>query len=154
MQTFNEAEWIKLVFLLADTQAWVDDLARSCFVQLPLDKKKLFKKDYYLTAATMAHIIERHYYKVNRHPQTGKFHIPLLEILEYMRSAYAIDPVPVNGSCNCCRVLDTGTGIGLDKEGSPAPCIAVITDKGGRIDTAFPCTAPGAGNGFPPGGGP
>jgi hypothetical protein len=127
----------------------VDDLARSCFAQLPVDKKKLFKKDYYLTAATMAHIIERHYYKVNRHPQSGKFHIPLVDILEYMRSAYPIEPVPVNGSCNYSRVLDTATAIGFDKEGSPACCIAVITDNGGKIVTAFPCTAPGSAGGSP-----
>ena len=41
---FNEAAFIKLVFLLADTQQWVDELSTSVFEQLPLEhKKKLFR---------------------------------------------------------------------------------------------------------------
>jgi hypothetical protein len=139
MQQFNEAEWIKLVFLLADTQSWVDELVRDCFLQLPLEnKKKLFKKDYYLTASAMAHILERHYYKINRHPQTGKFHIPVIEILEYIRSAYAIEPTPISGSCNYSRVVHTGSEIGFDKSGNAVTCITVITAAAGKIITAFP----------------
>lgn len=138
MQPFNEPEWIKLIFLLSDTQQWVDDLCRQAIVQLPIEKKKLFKKDYYLTATTLAHILERHYYKINRHPQTGKFHIPVTEILHHIRSAYPVEPTPMNGSCNFCRVFETGETIGFDNNGRPATRITVITDSGGRIVTAFP----------------
>ncbi len=140
MQHFNESEWIKLVFLLADTQAWVDELARDCFTQLPLQKKKLFKKDYYLTASAMAHILERHYYKINRHPQTGKFHIPLAEVLEHIRNAAEVEPVQLKGSGNFYRMLDAGTVIGYDNEGMPARYVAVITGTTGKIITAFPCS--------------
>ena len=138
MQTFNESEWIKLIFLLSDTEQWVDDLCRKAFAELPVDKKKLFKKDYYLTASSLAHILERHYYKINRHPQTGKFNIPVIDILEHIRSAYAATPTLMYGSCNFCRVFDTGEAIGFDKNGQPETCITVITDRGGRIVTAFP----------------
>lgn len=137
-QSFNETEWTKLVFLLADTQQWVDDLCRNAFMQLPLDKKKLFKKDYYLTATAMAHIIERHYYKINRHPQAGKFTIPLIEILEHIRSAYAAEARPMHNSCNFRREFDTGSEIGCDNSGNPVSCITVITGTGGNIITAFP----------------
>jgi hypothetical protein len=145
VHSFNETEWLRLVFLLADTQLWVDGLCRDAFMQLPVDKKKLFKKDYCLTITAMAHILERHYYKVNRHPQAGKFHIPVTDILEYIRSAYAAEPSPINNSCNSCRVLDTGAEIGFDNNGNPATCITVITDRGGRIVTAFPSSSTGTG---------
>jgi len=138
MQPFNETSWKKLVFLLSDTQQWVNDLCREAFMQLPVEKKKLFRKDYYPTATAMAHIIERHYYKVNRHPQTGKFHVPLIEILEYIRAAHVVTPSPMSNSCNYVRVLDTGGEIGFGNSGNPATCITVITDQGGKIVTAFP----------------
>ncbi len=142
MYTFNETEWIRLVFLLADTQQWVDDLCAKAFLQLQIsNKKQLFKRDYYLTATALAHILERHYYRINRHPQTGKFHIPVTEILEHIRSAYIIAPAPMNGSCNYRRVWDTGNVIGFDNIGNPASCIIVITDNSGKIVTAFPSPA-------------
>lgn len=136
---FNEAQWLKLVFLLADTQQWINDMARDAFLQMPVtDKKKCFRKNYYLTAEAMAHIIERHYYKINRHPQTGKFHIPVLEIVQLIRDAADLPTDPVQGSLNFQRHLQTGNMIGYDKDGSPASTITIISDPGGKIITAFP----------------
>jgi len=37
---FNEPEWIKLIFLLADTQQWIDEMSQTAFVQLPLQHKQ------------------------------------------------------------------------------------------------------------------
>ena len=37
---FNESEWIKLIFLLADTRQWIDELSQQAFDQLPLENKK------------------------------------------------------------------------------------------------------------------
>ena len=75
---FNESAWIKLVFLLADTQAWLDELSSGALQQPPLENKhKLHRKTYHLGIAAMAHILEWHYYKIPRHPGTGKFHIPV-----------------------------------------------------------------------------
>jgi hypothetical protein len=85
-------------------QQWIEDLCRDCFMQLPAEKKKLFKKDHYLTITAMAHIIERHYYKINRHPQTGNFY----------------------------RTMDTGMVIGFGNNGQPCNCITVITDSNGK----------------------
>jgi len=71
---FNEPEWIKLIFLLADTQQWIDEMSQTAFVQLPLQhKQELQRSTYFLSATAMAHDIQRHYYKIPRHPGTGKF---------------------------------------------------------------------------------
>src|SRR5688500_6584174 len=98
MSFFNEPEWLKLLFLLADTQQWLDDMNKELFIQLPLpDKKRLFRKTYWLTPSALTHIIERHYYKIPRHPNTGKFHIPLIEILHHIREAFHLPATPVTG---------------------------------------------------------
>jgi hypothetical protein len=136
---FNEAQWLKLVFLLADTQQWINDMAREAFLQLPVtDKKKCFRKNYYLTVEAMAHILERHYYKINRHPQTGKFHIPVIEIVQLIRDAADLPVTPVPGNANFYRSMQTANIIGYDKDGNPANIVTVVTNAGGKIITAFP----------------
>jgi len=40
--------------------------------QLPVtDKSKLFRKTYYLSATSLAHLLEKHYYKTGRHAGCG-----------------------------------------------------------------------------------
>jgi hypothetical protein len=40
---FNGAEWVKLLFLLSDMQAWVHEMEKDVFRQLPVKgKNKLF----------------------------------------------------------------------------------------------------------------
>ncbi len=137
--SFNEPQFIKLIFLLADTSTWLEELQKSTFNQLSIPgKKKLFRQTYYLSASALAHIIERHYYKINRHPQTGKFHIELLEILALIREAQtqAIHPVP--GCNNFQRILHTQNPVGFDQNGQPVSTITILTDLGGNIITAFP----------------
>lgn len=138
---FNEPQFLKLLFLLADTQGWLKDMSKELFTQLPLtDKKKFLRKSYYLTAAAAAHIIERHYYKINRYPHTGKFHIPLPEIFHYIREAHNITPSPAPGCNNFQRIIHTENSIGYDKNGQPSNSITIITDAGGKIITAYPGT--------------
>ena len=136
---FNESEWIKLIFLLADTQTWIDDLAKEALRQIPVpDKKKFLQKSYYLSITSLAHILERHYYKINRHPHTGKFHISPTEILHHIREAYNIPPLPFTGTLNFYRVKQTNEPVGFDKDGQPTNLITILTDAGGKIITAFP----------------
>lgn len=136
---FNEAEWLKLLFLLADTHSWLEDMGKNCLLQLPLaGKKQLLCKRYYLSVKAMAHIAERHYYKINRYPHTGKFHIPLIDVLEWIRLAADLPVAAVPNSLYVQRVIDTGNFIGYDKQGLPAHCITIITDAAGTIITAFP----------------
>lgn len=136
---FNEAEWLRLLFLLADTQTWLDDMTKELFRQLPVgEKKKFMRKTYYLTATAFAHIIERHYYKINRYPHAGKFHISIAEILHYIREAYSLPVLPVPGKGNFQRNIRTEKIIGYDKSGNPASNITILTDAGGKIITAWP----------------
>ncbi len=147
---FNEAEWMKMIFLLADTQQWLDDMAADAIGTIPVqDKRKFLQKSYYLSVRALAHILERHYYKIPRYPQAGKFHIPVTEILHYMRQAFAVEPKPIPGKLSLLRIFAADKVIGFDKSGNPAIHISIITDAGGKIITAFPgiwgekpCTGP------------
>lgn len=135
----NEAEWIKLIFLLADIQTWVDDLCKETFSRLPVqDKKKFLRKTYYLSVPAFAHILERHYYKVNRYPHAGKFTIAIEEILHYIREAHAIPVSPAPGCNNFQRIIQAARVIGFDKNGNSTSSITILTDAGGKIITAFP----------------
>ena len=140
MQPFNEPEWIKLVLLLADTQLWLDDMVKDALMQLNSEGRNFrdFRRIYSLSVTALAHIIERHYYKIPRHPGTGKFHIPLTEVLYYIREAAALPAMPVKGSLNLQRIINCEQIIGYDKKGLPVQTITIITDAGGRIVTAFP----------------
>jgi hypothetical protein len=136
---FNEDEWLKLLFLLSDTEQWVDDLCHRMLRCLPVeDKKRLFRRSYYLTATALAHILERHYYKIPRHPEAGKFNIPIPAILHWLREAGDAPAEPLPGSMNFTRVLEAPEPIGFDKNGKATCCITVITRTGGEIVTAFP----------------
>jgi len=141
MHCFNEPEWLKLLLLLADTQQWLDDMNKELFIQLPLpDKKRFLRKTYYPTSSALTHIIERHYYKILRHLQTGKFNIPLIEILHLIREAATSTIVPVASTLNFQRTIKTELSIGFDKNGEPENTITIITNAAGEIITAFPGT--------------
>lgn len=136
---FNESEWLKLLFLLADTQTWLDDMSKELFHQLPVnDKKKFLRKTYYLTASALSHIMERHYYKINRYPHAGKFHIPVTQILHYIREAHSLPVTRLPGCNNFQRILQTEQTIGYDKNGNATNIITILTDPGGKIITAYP----------------
>lgn len=139
MILFNESEWLKLIFLLADTQSWMNDLAKEAFRQLPVpNKKKFLQKNYYLSITALAHILERHYYKIPRYPHTGKFHISVSEILHYIREGHSVAASPVNGCLNFQRLIKAQQPIGFDNNGQPTDYITILTDSGGKIITAFP----------------
>ncbi|QEC68979.1 hypothetical protein FRZ67_17300 [Panacibacter ginsenosidivorans] len=96
---YNEPEFIRLIFLLADTQLWVDKLSRDALMPLPVkDKSKLQRKTYYLSIGALAHIIEKHYNAVSRHPQSGKFTIPVADIVNHIKLAADIQPQAIPGA--------------------------------------------------------
>lgn len=139
MMPFNETEYLKLLFLIADTQQWVDDLAKEMLAILPVKQiRKLRSKQYYLSITALAHIVERHYYKIPRYPNTGKFHLTLADILHYIREAEAAPAHPIPGSLTLQRVINTNLPIGFDHTGQPTTLITILTDAGGKIITAFP----------------
>ena len=107
--------------------------------QLPLqDKCKLYRKTYYLSATALAHILERHYYKISRHPACGKFTVDIPTIVHWIKEAFAVEPAAINGSLNFKRHFDTQTNIGFDKDSQSTTFVTVVTDPGGEIKTAFP----------------
>ena len=140
---FNETQWLQALFLLADTQSWLQQLQEGLIWQLPVKhRKKLLRKGSYLSSKALAHILERHYYKVPRHPLTGKFTIPIPQIVACIRDACQQPPETVPHSPHLQRVLDTGTPLGHDPSGNTVTTITVITSTGGEIITAFPGVLP------------
>jgi hypothetical protein len=140
---FNETQWLQALFLLADTQSWLQQLQEGLIWQLPVKhRKKLLRKGSYLGSKALAHILERHYYKVPRHPLTGKFTIPIPQIVACIRDACQQPPETVPHSPHLQRVLDTGTPLGHDPSGNTVTTITVVTSTGGEIITAFPGVLP------------
>jgi hypothetical protein len=136
---FNEAEWIRLLFMVSDTQTWIKEMEKDLFNQLALaEKKKLLPKNSYLSAGVLAHILERHYHKIPRHPGTAKFTISVATILHWIREALQQPPHAIPGNCNYIRCHDTGTCLGHDQYGLPSTFITVITNTGNQVITAFP----------------
>ncbi|GAB2656745.1 hypothetical protein GCM10027036_07740 [Flavihumibacter cheonanensis] len=136
---FNEAEWIRLIFLLSDTQQWMNQMILNAFFQVPLkDRKKLFRKSYYITVTALAHILERHYYTIPRHPAASKFTVPLIELLSYLRDASTEPASPIPGTLQFKRTLALDKTIGIDLDHVPTCLLTILTDAGGRIITAFP----------------
>ncbi len=134
---FNEPHFIKLLFLLSDTQQWLTHMSHDLLSQLP-NSSRLKQKNYYLSITAFAHIIERHYYRIERHPGTGKFCIPIPDILQHIKETKDESPKPVHGTLNYARTKNTGTIIGHERTGTPTTHITVITCPAGNIITAFP----------------
>lgn len=136
---FIEEEWIRMLFVLADTQEWMEEMSKRLFHFMPVaSQRKYQRQTYYLTVSALAHILEGHYYKINRHPAKGKFHVSLPRLLELLRDASAVEARLMDGSIQFCRELDAGEVIGFDRNGRAVQCLTVITDAGGRVVTAFP----------------
>ncbi|RXK60328.1 hypothetical protein ESA94_07550 [Lacibacter luteus] len=133
----SEQEFIKLLFLLSDTQHWLTSMSQELLAQLP-NSSRLKQKSYYLSITAFAHIIERHYYRIERHPGTGKFSVPLHDIIQHIKEAKEETTQPVHGTLNHYRTKDTGTIIGHERNGTPTSLITVITCPAGKIITAFP----------------
>jgi len=128
-----------MLFLISNTQQWLDNVRRAIIYQVPFcGKKNLLQKTYFLTSISLAHILENHYYKILRHPEKSEFTIDVAEILSYMKEAHEKNPRPIFGSLNFKRVFEAKECIGVDKNGISSAPIAFITDNSGKIITAFP----------------
>ena len=137
--SFREEEWLRLLFLLSDTEQWLQDLHKALFSCLPVaDKRKFLRKTYYLAPSALAHILERHYHRIPRHPGAGKFTIPVVEILHWLREGSQQPATLVPGCSNYKRIVEAPATIGYDQQGQPTCLVTILTDAGGRILTAFP----------------
>lgn len=139
MQAYNETEWLRLLFLLNDTQLWLEEMQKTLLRSLPCKTpEKLFKKNCYLSVAAFAHILERHYHKIPRHPGTGKFTINIPEILQCIKQAAEQSSSPQLGTSNTLYQYNSGVELGYDKSGQTSTYITLIVDEKGNIKTAFP----------------
>ena len=134
---FNEAEWMRLLFLISDTQAWIREMERDVLNEVRVPGR-LLKNTYYLSASSLTHILERHYYKISRYPNCGKFTVDIPTIVHWIREAFPCEQSPIPGSLNFKRCMDTKVEIGFDKEGKATTFITVVTEPAGEIKTAFP----------------
>jgi hypothetical protein len=136
---FNEEAWLKLIFLLSDTQDWLNEMVSGAIMQLPMsNKKRLFRKNYYITISSLSHILERHYFKIPRHPDCGKFTIPIPDMLSHLREISSAPGTPIPGSVDLYRTVNVNKIIGFDRNQQPTTYVTVLTDSGGRILTAYP----------------
>ncbi|ANH83451.1 hypothetical protein A8C56_22935 [Niabella ginsenosidivorans] len=143
---FNETQWLQALFLLAEAQGWLQQLQEGLIWQLPVKRrKKLLRQSWYLSAKALAHIVERHYCKAPHSaqtPLTGRFIIPLPQIVDCIKAAGRQPPRPVPRSRHLQRVWDAGMAIGYDPAGNAVTTITVIASTSGEIITAFPGTMP------------
>src|SRR5258706_9172754 len=125
----NEDQWLNILFLISDTQTWLNELQARLIYQLPVkNKKKLLQRSHYLTAPALAHILERHYFKIPRYPNAGKFIIPIADIVRCIRDTVDQPAVPVPNSGNLQRISDTGQHIGFDQYGRDTKIITLGSD--------------------------
>jgi len=126
-------------YRIRDTKKWLDEIQKEIIFQLPIEnRKKLFRKTFYITVTSLAHILERHYYKIPRYPNAGKFTVSIIEILSYLRDAFHQPSTLVTGTLNSQRIVDAKKIIGFDRGGQSTNIVTIISDNSGRIITAFP----------------
>jgi hypothetical protein len=104
----------------------------------PEGSEILFRKSYYISVTALAHMLERHYYTIPRHPAASKFTVPLIELLSYLRDASTEPASPIPGTLHFKRTLMLDKTIGIDLDHVPTCLLTILTDAGGRIVTAFP----------------
>lgn len=135
---YSEQHFLRLLFLLADTQEWINDLGDELMNTIPRATSRCRNKSYYLGISALAHILERHYHRIERHPGTGKFTVTLPEIIELIKEAKQAEVVLIPATGNFARTLQLKYMIGHDRNGNCSSHITVITDSAGNIITAFP----------------
>ena len=128
-----------MIFLLYDMEVWLKEQSAALLISISPRAGKLIKgSSYRLGLKGIAHILERHYHKTLRHPGTGKFTIPLTELLDLLKETSQSTPHSVNGTLQHRWVLVCDKVVGITNLGENSNTIVVITDRDGFIVTAFP----------------
>ena len=71
------------------------------------------------------------------YPHAGKFHIPVIDILQMIRQGFIVQPVQIPGKLSLLRVMSADKVIGFDRSSNATIHISVISDAGVKIVTAF-----------------
>lgn len=102
------------------------------------DKKaRYFPSSYYLSAYGLSHILDRHYFKIDRYPAKAKFTVSVPEIVKFIRMGSTLPSEGIIGKSER-RILHAGRIIGVSASGIPCKNITIITDAYGNIRTAYP----------------
>ena len=135
----NEAECVRYILLLADMEQWLRLLQKNFLLSVsPTCGKLLRGADFRITLSGLAHILERHFHSTLRHPATGKFLIPLPELIDLLKEAGSKDAQPMPGSQHLKRELECEGPIGINRLGESSWLLVVIADARGELVTAYP----------------
>jgi hypothetical protein len=135
---FSEDDFISVLNNTHRIRQQIDGLSKRLMWLIAEDKKtRYFPASYYLSAYGLSHILDRHYFKIERYPDKAKFTIPVVDIVKYIRMAFVIQPQETTRKGEL-RILDAGKIIGVSATGIPCQNITIITDVNGYIRTAYP----------------
>ena len=135
---FIEDDFISVLNNIHRLRQQIDLLSKKLMWLVAEDKStRYFPSSYYLTAYGLAHILDRHYYKIDRYADKAKFTIPIFEIVKLIRQASVLQVETIPGKSER-RVLNAGRIIGISATGTPCRRISIITDAYGYIRTAYP----------------
>ncbi len=138
-KTFKEPYWLQLLFILSHGHRWQSEAEMQLLLLLPIRGiHRLMEKGYRLRITALEHIVKRHYNGVSTDNDTGKFDIPLLQLLRIIKNAANLPCSPVKSTGNLQRLVICTTKIGVDKSGNPTRRMVIITSPDGDILTAFP----------------
>ena len=135
----NEAECVRYILLLADMEQWLRALQKDFLLGVsPTCGKLLRGPEFRISLAGLAHILERHFHSTLRHPATGKFLIPLAELIDLLKEAGSKDPEPMAGSQHLKREMECERPVGINRLGETSWLLVVIADARGELVTAYP----------------
>lgn len=136
---FDETNFIRLMFRAKRSQKLQQAYSKRLLQLFPVPEEyTTFPSSYFLTPYNFATILERYYPGSWKHHNVTKFTIPLLEVYQYIHSAYEQHATPITGVIRYSRELHADKIIGISRSGSPTNIMTVISDHEGRILSAYP----------------
>jgi hypothetical protein len=98
-----------------------------------LDRMKIIFWEIVSIAASI-----EYYHKIARHPEAGKFTMPVPDLLTLLKQSRHLPTTPIPGRDGIYREVDVGKIIGYDRAGKNTSFVTLISHPQGRIETAFP----------------
>jgi hypothetical protein len=97
-----------------------------------------FQKNYFLSSPALAHILQKHGNGPLMPKGVSQFSISIPEIIGLLREAANHRLLAIPGSNHFRRVIIAGTMVGYDHCGFRTCIYTIVTNRKGRILTAFP----------------
>ncbi len=157
---FDDASWLRMIYLISETQAWLNQLETYSFHRLPFTgRHRLTQQGFRLSATVLARVADRCTH-AKQPPKPGWFSVPVMELLPLLirlnsarperldprgkgnERSRADDDPRTDGNALFTRTLDTAGIIGMDRRGLATSMLTVIQDSSGRILAVLPGMAP------------